>query len=103
LEQTLERLAQIGFNTENLGNTQQTKEQISQAGPEKVKTILKEFSRKDGSARKRVMSLNDVYPTHEQFMKKLESLNAEGIAQALKILAFLAQTKVYLFGQSNQA
>ncbi len=82
--------------------TQQTKEQIEQAAQGKVKTVLEEFSRKDGSARKRVMNLNDVYPTHEQFMKKLNSLNTEGLAQALRILAFLAQTKIYLIWQTKQ-
>jgi hypothetical protein len=37
------------------------------------------------------------YPTHEEFMKKLREFGEDGLAKALKTLAFLAQTKVYLF------
>jgi hypothetical protein len=63
----------------------------------KVVGILKELSGKDGMLRKRLLALSSVYPSHEEFLEKVNRASGEDLAVILKRLAFLAQTKTYLF------
>jgi len=49
------------------------------------------------------MSLPKVYPTHQEFMAKIERLDGKSLAEVLKRLSFLAQTKVYLFWKRHQS
>jgi hypothetical protein len=43
------------------------------------------------------MASGKAYPTHKEFMEKIGVMDENGLAKVLKTLAFLAQTKVYLF------
>jgi len=52
-------------------------------------------------ARKRLLALSSVYPSHEEFLEKLNLASGEDLAVILKRLAFLAQTKVYLFWRNS--
>jgi hypothetical protein len=72
-------------------------EKIREVGKKKIIKVLAELSRKGAVPRKRILSIKQAYPSHEEFMKKLEELNNEELAIVLKRLGFLAQTKIYLF------
>jgi ABC-type ATPase with predicted acetyltransferase domain len=95
----IEQLQKLGFNPIMLGSISYNLSKIKPIQKTKITKILEELSKKQGSTRKQLMPTNTVYPTHQQFTKKIETLNETGLATALKKLAFLAQTKVYLFWQ----
>lgn len=54
-------------------------------------------------AGKRLLALSSVYPTHEEFLEKLKRASGEDLAVILKKLAFLVQTKTYLFWRKSNA
>jgi len=54
-------------------------------------------------ARRRLLALSSVYPTHEEFLEKMGRAGCEDLAVVLKRLAFMAQTKVYLFWRKNDS
>jgi hypothetical protein len=93
----IERLHALGFNPVMLGSVNYNERNIRLIGKDKVVQILEELSIKEGTLRKRLMSLPKVYPTHQEFMAKIERLDEKSLAGVLKRLSFLAQTKVYLF------
>jgi len=96
----IERLHALGFNPVMLGSTNYNERNIRRIGKDKVVRILEELSIKEGTLRKRLMSLPKVYPTHQEFMAKIKRLDGKSLAEVLKRLSFLAQTKVYLFWNS---
>jgi ABC-type ATPase with predicted acetyltransferase domain len=93
----VERLRRLGFNPLMLGSPSYNTQKIRLVGKHRVVRILEELSKHEGALRKRLMSSRKVYPKHEEFTKKIDRLDDEDIAQMLKRLDFLAQTKVYLF------
>jgi len=52
-------------------------------------------------ARRRLLALSSVYPTHEEFLEKMGRAGCEDLAVVFKRLAFLAQTKTYLFWRKS--
>lgn len=101
LLETIEKLNALGFNPALLGSISYTMQKLKEIGKAKVKELLKELSKKDGISRKRLACLSQPYPKHEDFIKKLENINAKGLAKMLKRLGFLAQTKIYLFWKTQ--
>jgi Holliday junction resolvasome RuvABC DNA-binding subunit len=97
LQEALEKLEALGFKSYMLQNQKHNLEKIDEVGKNKIIKILTELSRKGGIPRKRILSTSKAYPSHWEFKEKIKNLNPEGLAKALKKLAFLAQTKVYLF------
>lgn len=93
----LKQLEELGFNQSSMLNTEYCHEILTKVGKEPVLNVLVELSRKGGINRKRLISLQGTYPTHETFTKKITNLNMEELAVMLKRLSFLAQTKTYLF------
>jgi len=96
----IEQLHALGFNPVMLGSVNYNERNIRRIGKDKVVQILEELSIKEGTLRKRLMSLSKVYPTHQEFMAKIERLDGKSLSEVLKRLSFLAQTKVYLFWDS---
>jgi len=99
----IERLYALGFNPVMLGSVKYNERNIRRIGEDKVVQILEKLSIKEGTLRKRLMSLPKVYPTHQEFMAKIERLDGKSLAEVLKRLSFLAQTKVYLFWKRHQS
>jgi hypothetical protein len=93
----LEKLRSLGFNPTMLGSVEQNLLGVRRVGKAKIVKIFETLSKREGSVRKRLMASGKAYPTHEEFMKKVRGFSEESLAKALKTLAFLAQTKVYLF------
>jgi ABC-type lipoprotein export system ATPase subunit/GNAT superfamily N-acetyltransferase len=93
----LERLRLLGFNPAMLGNAAQNLGCIKHVGKAKIVEVLGQLSRRESSTRKRLMASGKAYPTHKEFMEKIGVMDENGLAKVLKTLAFLAQTKVYLF------
>jgi hypothetical protein len=84
-----------------LGSVNENRKLIEHVGREKIMGVLEELSVKDGALRKRLLALSSVYPSHEEFLEKLNRASGEDLAVVLKRLAFLAQTKTYLFWRNN--
>jgi len=76
---------------------------IESVGRGKVISVLEELSRKNGGVRKRLLGLGSVYPSHGEFLEKLKRVSVDGLAVVVKRLAFMAQTKVYLFWRKSNA
>jgi ABC-type lipoprotein export system ATPase subunit/GNAT superfamily N-acetyltransferase len=93
----IEQLHTLGFNPVMFGSVNYNERNIRLIGKDKVVRILEALSRKGLTLRKRLLSLHGVYPKHEEFLQKLRRLDEKGLAEMLKRLSFLAQTKVYLF------
>jgi ABC-type lipoprotein export system ATPase subunit/GNAT superfamily N-acetyltransferase len=99
----IEQLRRLGFNPVMLGSPNYNTQKIRLVGKDKVARILEELSKHEGALRKRLMSSRRVYPKHEEFMEKIGGLRDEDVAQTLKRLEFLAQTKVYLFCETARS
>jgi ABC-type lipoprotein export system ATPase subunit len=99
----MEQLRLLGFNPTMLGSSNYDTLKIRLVGRDKVVQILEELSKHEGASRKRLMSSSIVYPKHEEFVEKIDRLDNEGVAQMLKRLDFLAQTKVYLFYENARS
>jgi ABC-type lipoprotein export system ATPase subunit len=97
LIKAIEKLAALGFKPYMLQSQKHNFEKIREVGKKKIIKVLAELSRKGAVPRRRILSIKQAYPSHEEFMKKLEELNNEELAIVLKRLGFLAQTKIYLF------
>jgi ABC-type transport system involved in cytochrome c biogenesis ATPase subunit/GNAT superfamily N-acetyltransferase len=97
----LQQLEQLGFDTALLAGTTYTQQKIQTTGTKPIQTILEQLSLHDGSVRRRLANLKNIYPKHQEFTEKIISLNAADLAVALKKLSFCAQTKVYLFWDSK--
>jgi hypothetical protein len=93
----LSKLEQIGFDAALLSSETYSQKSISQIGKEPILNVLEELSKKDAAVRKRLANLQNVYPRHEEFTQKINTLDAVGLAKILKRLSFTAQTKIYLF------
>ncbi|MEM1566723.1 MAG: ATP-binding cassette domain-containing protein [Candidatus Bathyarchaeia archaeon] len=97
LREAIEKLNMLGFKPFMLQNQKHNIKKIMEVGKEKVIEILKELSEKGSVSRKRIIPTNKAFPTHTEFIEKLEKLTIEELATTLRRLSFLAQTKVYLF------
>jgi GNAT superfamily N-acetyltransferase len=97
------QLRELGFNSAMLGSVNENRKLIEHVGRGKIAGILEELSVKDGVLRKRLLALSSVYPSHEEFLEKLNRASVEDLAVILKRLAFLAQTKTYLFWRKSNA
>jgi ABC-type ATPase with predicted acetyltransferase domain len=102
LVNAMKRLESLGFDSALLANASYCHEKILNAGKEAVVEVLEELSRKGGIARKALIALPTTYPTHEAFMTKLTKLDTDSLAQVLRKLSFLNQTKTYLFWKNPE-
>jgi GNAT superfamily N-acetyltransferase len=102
LTNALSQLETLGFDTALLAATTITEQKIHATGTKPIVHILTELSKHDGSIRRRLANLKNVYPKHEEFTEKISQLNATELAKVLKKLSFCAQSKVYLFWNGNK-
>lgn len=93
----LSELERLGFDAALLAGTSYTEQKIQTIGTKPIQTILEELSMHDGSIRRRLTNLKNIYPKHEEFTAKIAEFNASELALALKRVSFCAQGKVYLF------
>ena len=96
------QLQRLGFNPSMLGSVSENRRLIEIVGRGKVISVLEELSRKNGVVRKRLLGLGSVFPSHGEFLEKLGRLGCGDLAVVLKRLAFMAQTKVYLFWRKSK-
>ena len=97
------QLRELGFNSAMLGSVNENRRLIEHVGREKIMGVLEGLSEKDGVLRKRLLALSSVYPSHGEFLEKLNRASVEDLAVVLKRLAFLAQTKTYLFWRKSDS
>jgi GNAT superfamily N-acetyltransferase len=90
-------LERLGFNPSLLGSVSENRRLVEKVGRDAVVDVLVELCGRDGVLRKRVLALSSVYPGRGEFLEKLGRLGCGDLGVVLKRLAFLAQTKVYLF------
>lgn len=93
----LRQLEVLGFDLALMAGTSYNEQKIKEAGLTPIVEVLVELSRHDGSIRRRLTNLKNIYPRHEKFTAKIKELDIAELAVALKRLSFCAQTKVYLF------
>jgi ABC-type transport system involved in cytochrome c biogenesis ATPase subunit/GNAT superfamily N-acetyltransferase len=99
----LKELEDLGLDTALMGSTDYNEQKLQHTGTQPIIKILTDLSQHDGSIRRRLASLKDVYPKHEEFTQKINTYNTQELAAALKKLSFSAQTKTYLFWQKAVA
>jgi len=93
----LNKLEDLGFNTNLLGSSNYDAKKIKEVGKDKIVKILEKLSNSEGGWRKRLLPFPKVYPSHKEWVEKIMNLDEEGLAKVLKKLSFLVQAKVYLF------
>ena len=93
----LSQLEQLGFDTALMATTSCNQQIIENVGAKPITTILTELSKHDGSVRRRLINIKNIYPKHEEFTAKIAEFNPAELAVTLKRLSFSAQSKVYLF------
>jgi ABC-type lipoprotein export system ATPase subunit len=94
----LKSLETVGFNPVFMASEGYNQQCLKDAATvEKVRLILKEFSRTGGCYRKRVLGIRKAFPKHEEFCMIVDAADIVKLAKMLRILSFLAQPKVYLF------
>jgi ABC-type lipoprotein export system ATPase subunit/predicted N-acetyltransferase YhbS len=101
LLRALGRLEGLGFSLLMLGSVGENWRLIEKVGRDAVVGVLAELCEKDPVLRKRVFALSSVFPSRGEFLEKLGRLSCGDLAVVLKRLAFLAQTKVYLFWRKD--
>jgi hypothetical protein len=97
----IEQLQELGFNPSMLGNAKLNLQVIKHVERSRILEILEELSENEGVVRKRLLALGSVYPSHGEFLEKVNRARSEDLAVVLKRLAFLAQSKVYLFWRKS--
>jgi ABC-type lipoprotein export system ATPase subunit/GNAT superfamily N-acetyltransferase len=94
----LQNLEEIGFSSVYMGSETYNVHCLQDpATVERVREILKVFSRRCGVYHKRILSLRKAFPTHPEFCQIVDAADIVKLAKMLRILSFLAQPKVYLF------
>jgi GNAT superfamily N-acetyltransferase len=97
LSHALQELDHLGFDTALMASTDYNKQKLEQTSTKPIIDVLIELSLHDGSVRRRLCNLKNVYPHHEEFAEKIAEFDIAELAVALKRLSFCAQSKVYLF------
>jgi ABC-type transport system involved in cytochrome c biogenesis ATPase subunit len=97
----LGELGRLGFDLGMLGSVEVNRRVVERVGRDEVVRILEELSKKEGVVRKRLLALGAVYPSHGEFLEKLDRMGCGDLAVVLKRLGFLAQSKVYLFWRKS--
>jgi N-acetylglutamate synthase-like GNAT family acetyltransferase len=101
---TIEKLRLLGFNPILLSSEKaniKRLENMSKGEVEQVKVILKTLCRREGGYGRRLLKTRSVFPKSEETGKVIDEAGLEKIAKTLRILSFLAQTKVYLFWKNS--
>jgi len=95
----IEKLRSLGFNPILLSSekaSMRTLEEMSKKEVEDVKVILKVLCRRERGYGRRLLKTRSVFPKPEETRKAIDEAGLEKLAKTLRILSFLAQTKVYL-------
>jgi len=97
--QGVEKLRQLGFNPVFISSEKYNVQQLRNdpGKVEAVREVFKFVSKAGGIYRKRIAAVHQAYLTHKEFCKRVDNASLEKLAKMLRILAFLTQTKVYLF------
>jgi len=96
----IEKLRDLGFNPVLLSSIKYNLKQLrtKPAIASEVRRILKCMSKKSGGIyRKRIAAVHKAYLKHQEFCDCVDSASLEKLAKMLRVVAILAQTKVYLF------
>ena len=102
VQETLTELEKLGFDTNLLSGVAYDEYLVKKVGCQTIQKLLTQLSKHDGNIRKRLASLQTVYPKHDEFTKKIQESDAAGLALMLKRLSFAAQAKVYLFWRNPE-
>jgi uncharacterized membrane-anchored protein len=97
LTQAQQQLETLGFDPALLASATHCKEKLQNIPKEAITEILRQLSQKGGISRRSLISLPTAFPSHKEFIAKLATLDADDLAEVLKRLSFLIQSKVYLF------
>jgi len=95
----VEKLRPLGFNSILLSSERanmRTLEKMSNEEVEEVKNILKTLCKRDRGHGRRLLKTRSVFPKTEETWKIIDEAGLEKLAKTLRVLSFLAQTKVYL-------
>ncbi len=99
--EAIEELRDLGFNPVFLASTKHNLQRLRNKPSviSKVREVLKFISKKGGGGiyRKRIAAAGGAYIKDAEFCRRVESASLEKLARMLRVVAILAQTKVYLF------
>jgi len=104
VSEAIEKLHSLGFNPILLSSekTNMRKlEKMSKRKNEEVKNTLKTLCRRERGYGRRLLKTRNVFPKLEEISKVIDEAGLEKLAKTLRILSFLAQTKVYLIWKNQ--
>jgi GNAT superfamily N-acetyltransferase len=91
------KLEMLGFDSALMAGALYNQQKIEAIGAKPVIDVLEELSLHEGSVRRRVAALKNIYPKHEEFKDKISKFSDAELALALKKFSFASQSKFYLF------
>lgn len=98
--EAIEELRTLGFNPIFLASIKYNLQRLCNKPTvvSKVREVLKFISKKGGGGiyRKRIAAIGGAYIKHAEFWRRVDSASIEKLAKMLRVVAILAQTKVYL-------
>jgi len=98
LFKAVERLSKLGFNSVFLTSETTNLQKLRKMSADEVGEVKKVFRGISGGIYgRRILSIYQAFLTKEDFEARVESAGVEKLAKMMRILGFLAQTKVYLF------
>jgi len=100
----LAQLEQLGFSTAFLSSQTYNIQKLQEkATMQKVKEVLKEFSKRAGIFRRALAGTHKAFMDKTEFERILEEADETKLASMLKRLSFLGQPKIYLFWKNEDA
>jgi len=97
--EAIEKLRSLGFNPILLSSEKTNMRRLKKMPKkevEEVKTVLKTLCKRERGYGRRLLKTKSVFPKPEEAGKVIDETSLEKLAKTLRILSFLAQTKVYL-------
>ncbi len=95
-------LVRLGFNLQLLGSERYVLAKIKKLSTEEVKQIKKAFvdNKHPRFKKEFAVSRHQPFGKTSDYMKCIDKVNSEKMAQLIKLVGILLQTKTYLFGSN---
>ena len=76
------RLEELGFDSALLAGLSYGERMVTEAGREAVLNVLEQLSEHDAGVRRRLASMKNIYPKHEEFTAKINQLDTDRLSES---------------------